>query len=384
MKKILHIGKRFPDARIEKSMISDMNRGDNPSIVNYEYGVPAFKEVGKCAQYKMPFGHAQHFGSKYEVTIKAFKEVMDDADPDLLHVHDIYNAAFINYIQNKLGVFGTPWIYNDHEAWGEIIKHSKPIDSIFSKKFWFRYLGWQIRKFKFKGWEKKIFSKDRAVITVSRLARERIFNKFGINSQLVKNYPMSYETDGVEFSDDRSFSIAVIENFSVKSKKYRDTKGFIGNVMNTKNIDVQLVVIGDPKMKSLVDISDAPNYKKIEVHGIIPHMEIYDAIKGCMLGALPFHKHEHQFMSDSNKAYMYAHMGLVVLGPTTFCMDDLYYLAYDTMTQLPVLLEQFNKENIYPSPTEIAAEARANLIWEKQEDKITTATEFAMERWDCA
>ena len=67
--RILHLGNKFPDARVEKCMISDKRRGDLPAISILTLNDPVLKKASEFKQYKFNFGAIAQFGFRVRKTL---------------------------------------------------------------------------------------------------------------------------------------------------------------------------------------------------------------------------------------------------------------------------------------------------------------------------
>ena len=136
--KILHVGDSFPDARVEKTIISDEKQGHKVSLILSTLGPNIFDHKDELPIYHLNMSRANNLGFNRNKVTQEFKEIVNEIDPDIIHCHNIFNAVLCLDID-------VPWIYNDHEAWGKQIEYRWPTNPLYSPIFYRRFLTWLIK-----------------------------------------------------------------------------------------------------------------------------------------------------------------------------------------------------------------------------------------------
>ncbi len=347
--RILHIGKSLPDMRIEKTILLDIGRGDEPALILYdEFKNKEFniKEIA-ATKYFIKVGKKNILGFGRKGVKKQIDLIIDEFKPDLLHVHDIHNAIF---------VYGTkiPWIYNDHEGWSIEGKYRRPSLKLFSFRYWYHMVGWFLKYMNIIFWEDKILD-NRITITVSKGISEMHTKKKAL-PKIMHNFPMQSEIDRDINVIKRNNSMVYIGgDFDKNDNKYRDSKGLL-------KIAVQecfdLTIIGNQNINS---------QKNIKSLGFINHYKIYNEINDIQFGLLPYKPHEFQKITDPNKVYIYTHMGLIIIGPYTYNFNHIpAFRKYNHFSEIKNLINL--ETQAHELPENIIKYAKENLVWEKQSE----------------
>ena len=345
--RILHLGIKLPDARVEKSIISDMKRGGNVALAitrGSEFAVDQNLDIIKSY---FEFGFWQQIKVKKNPTYGQINHIISEFDPDLIHAHDIYNAS----IADKLDL---PIIYNDHEAWLLKINATIPIHSKRTVKYWKRLLGIFFRRRLIERLENWIIPNN-VTITVS----ENITNYHRENGGecfTVHNYPMEREIDQDVLPEKVKGTVVYVgRDISFMSGPFRDTTGFKEILYEN---DIKLVVIGDKKLE---------DNDKLTSLGFVQHSHLNELIKPYEYGALAYNPHPFHFYADHIKTYNYLHAGMHVLAPSSFDLPHIpYMLYYNDITQIPSLINSHRSED----PEEIKSYASKHFIWENDEKNI--------------
>lgn len=355
--RILHLGNRFPDARVEKCMISDTRRGDTPAVALLESKGLALETSRDFPQYMFKYGGLSQLGFYSKGSIKDLENHIKQFDPDLIHAHDIYNAI----LADKLGL---PYIYNDHEAWSFKIAATVPVASKMTLKYWRRYLGLSVRKRIVPRREDEILKKG-ITLTVSDALTEYHLSK-GAKAFTVNNYPMLTEIENFKVKEKINGSLAYVgTDLSHFSGPFRDTRGFIEFITEE---NIKLTVIGDRNLESTDLITN---------HGFVHHSKINELLESIQFGALAFNSHPFHIFADHVKIYNYLHAGMILIAPNSFDIPEVLDIRkYSSFSDIPDLMMEPSKY----TPEEISDHARKNFIWERREESIASAVKLAIEQ----
>lgn len=355
--KILHLGQNIPDARVEKSMITDLDAGNKVALVGTNINSFTFDKLSDVPCFTMKVGFKEQIGRADNSVKSQLASFIEDFDPDVIHAHDIYNAGFAR-------LFDIPFLYNDHEAWSFKIKETAPQGSLISKKYWRRYYGLRVRRKWILKNEPEIL-KGRVTISVSDTLR-KFHEDSGATAYCIHNFPLKEEAKALQIDEKIENSIAYVgRDMRASSNPYRDTSGFLQAV---KDQNLQLGVIGDDSLKSSGNIKS---------YGFVSHNQINELLLPYEFGALayqpsPFHK-----FTDHVKMYHYLFSGLYIIAPDSFSLSHIPFVTYfSDMSELRKVIEGTNKVD----SKEIQKYAFSNFIWEGESKKQTEATKLTLER----
>jgi len=146
-----------------------------------------------------------------------------------------------------------------------------------------------------------LIAKKAPVITVSE-SIANYYRHIGGTSFVVPNYPTQFELSRAKFSSKtKNLTATYLGGTIDDSVTYRNSNGL---VKFFDDINRPLKCIGNTKYNS-------SNY--VEFTGFIPHMQIFTELSRYHVGIVPWRKHHYHKICSLNKAYIYAHCGLVVV-----------------------------------------------------------------------
>jgi hypothetical protein len=357
--KVLVIGDKFPDGRVEKGILTALKN-------NYEVGVahwggfnPIFKELKQLPNWKFKMGALDQLGLSSKKAIKSLNKIIEEFQPDLLHVHDIFNARLAVKLKKKM-------IYDDHEFWSEQLKYEEPIGRIFSMRRIKRKIGLIFRKFFVRKWEKDVFKTCTVICAHPKVAEHH--KQYAKNVFIVPNMPSSQEIEELEnlneYTKNKDLVAYIGSDISKGGGKMRKMKNFPDVIRNSNK---KLLVIGDSGLKSNDIITSV---------GFVHHLSMFEHLITASWGIIGWEEHPFHRYCNPNKVYFYAHCGLFNIIPYLIEPQGLkYYSTFKNYTDLTDLL----KKPVNFNPEEIIAHARENLTWECHESQIIRAYNVELE-----
>ncbi len=345
--KILEITESFPDARVEKTIQSELKFGHKVSALGINLHK---KEV-------VPDQHEVNVSTKEIVfnTKKANKKIQDkikEIDPDLIHVHNIFFAQ-------SVAELNFPFIYNDHEAWSLQERANHSLILPWNKEFLKKKFTMPYRYLKFKHWEKRIFKKAKAVIVVN-VNLQSIYETKCKNVITIPNCPPLSEVKPVwkkALESQRDFDTVYVGNdFRKKSMPMRQSFDAY-KALQKSNLKVLLV--GE---------KIAGRTKNFESVGWVDHSKIYEYLVRAKTGLIPWKHNDFHKYINPNKYYMYLHSGALPLLPMGMqtLNDPLSVKINDTKN----IVEIINQNKNSHEPEDMIKIAKIVGIWENYEDQL--------------
>jgi glycosyltransferase involved in cell wall biosynthesis len=376
--KILHLSDmQLPDWRIEKSASTDSRLGHKVIFAgmksNYEGSV--FSGIFLVhwtprARRGIPF--------YWRSVKKQLERVLKETRPDVVHAHNIFSAKMVSE-------FGIPFVYDDHEFWPIYVKRQSEVSiqnqmnpQVFSRAWPRAIIRKSVRDLLasraiklWTDWEREIVSSHPTITVSEQIAEQLRTNYHAKNVFVVPNFPMYSEVKDFEkpnFIDNLSSVYAGVEARGDTTPSHRKMDGFISTFLE-KDIG-NLTIIGWRDQS----ISD-----KVRYTGFLSRQDMFREMFNHSVGLIPWRRHwTHDFVSP-NKAYEYAHAGLVVA--CTSSLDVIkqilkeHCITFDDYEDMAKTLMYFreNLDELYNRRLRIFDHARENLIWEKNEKLITEA-----------
>ena len=377
--KILHLShESLPDWRIEKSAITASNLGHEVFFagrVSNAYPGDSFSksyEINWTAKARLGIPFYWHS------VRKQFDKVLKETKPDVIHAHNIFSAKMVSE-------FGVPFVYDDHEFWPIYVKRQSEVSKQNQQNN--QTYGWQrprvlarkiLRGFLaskavrlWTRWEREIVSSNPTITVSEQIAAELRTNYDAKSVFVVPNFPMHSEVKDFEkprFHDNLSSVYAGVEAKGEITPSHRKIDGF--NSTFLQNDIGNLIIIGWNNNSS----SD-----KIRYMGFLPRQAMFQEMFSHSIGLIPWKQHwSHVFVSP-NKAYEYAHAGLLVACTYSFSVIKEilkeHCIVFDDYVEMASKLSYFkeNLDEVYNKRLKIFDYARKNLIWENNESNIIEA-----------
>ena len=376
--KVLHLSDmHLPDWRIEKSALTDLNRGHEVVFAGMKsnYTGNVFSKVFQIhwtprARRAVPF--------YWHSVKKQLEGVIKETRPDVIHAHNIFSAKMVSE-------FGIPFVYDDHEFWPIYVKRQSEVSKQSqhrvqrSSSAWPRAMVRKIlREFLasraiklWTRWEREIVSSHPTITVSEQIAAELRTNYHAKNVFVVPNFPMYSEVKDFEkprFLDSLSSVYAGVEAKGEITPAHRKIDGFVSTFLE-KDIG-NLVIIGwDDKSSS----------NKVRYRGFLPRQDMFREMSNHSIGIIPFSRHWSHIYISPNKAYEYPHAGLVVLTTSGFepVKDILkeHCVTFEDYADMASKLMYFKEtmDELHKKRLQIFDYARKNLIWENNESNIIEA-----------
>ena len=373
--RILHLlDAPLPQWRTEKCAISGKKNGHSvffggPKNLKYQ------SIFDKTLEIKWTPSARHLFPYQWNIVKKQMKRVIDEVRPDIIHAHNIFSAK----MAMEIGEY--PLVYNDHEFWSVYVQRQLEAYNLTKqantgKSSFLRGIVRNIaRDFLKKRWvriwsdaEKDIVTKV-PTITVSQTIVEA-HNKISDRNFLVPNFPLYKEIEFIGepiYHESLTSVYAGVEAKGLIKPTHRNLEGFF-ETFEKHNVG-KLYVLG----------WDSPSTKNIVYCGYLDRENMYKEMANHSTGLVPFKKHwSHKYISP-NKAYEYAHAGLLVINtsgltPISETMKG-YCLEYENNDDLINILYHMshNLEELYSKRIGIYKYARNMLLWEVHEKNIFEA-----------
>jgi glycosyltransferase involved in cell wall biosynthesis len=148
-----------------------------------------------------------------------------------------------------------------------------------------------------------------------------------------------------------------------------------------RNIDGFISTFLEEDIGNLVIIGwkGTSSSNKVRYTGFLPRQDMFREMFNHSIGLIPWKQHwSHNFVSP-NKAYEYAHAGLVVACTSSFSVIKEilkeHCVTFEDYADMASKLMYFkeNLDELYKKRLQIFGYARDNLIWEKNEKNIIEA-----------
>jgi glycosyltransferase involved in cell wall biosynthesis len=380
--RILHVShESLPDWRIEKSAIAAANLDNEVFFagrVSHSYARNVFSKIYKIdwsakARHGLPF--------YWRSVQRQLEKVLHESNPDVIHAHNIFSAKMVSE-------FGIPFVYDDHEYWSrlsmllrEIAQKNRTLKDKSGEDFLEDMLK-QLTKIRravinayairlWTRWEKEIVSFHPTITVSEQIAAELRTNYHAKNVFVVPNYPMHSEVNDFErprFLDSLSSVYAGGDGHNIDKYPNRNIDD-LDNTFLQKDIG-NLVIIG---------WNDKSSSNRVRYMGFLPRQNMFREMFNHSIGLIPWKQHwSHNFLSP-NKAYEYAHAGLVVACTSSFsAIKEIlkeHCITFEDYADMASKLMYFkeNLDELHKRRIHIFDYARDNLIWEKNENKIIEA-----------
>jgi glycosyltransferase involved in cell wall biosynthesis len=381
--RILHVShESLPDWRIEKAAITASNLGHDVffagKLSNY-YSRKSFAKI-----YKINWNAKARLGLPYysDSIKKQLDQVVKETKPDVIHAHNIFSAKMVSE-------FGIPFVYDDHEYWsrlsqllreiarakdlhGESTRHKGYSKMMLSKATNIRRS--LINSYAIKlwtKWEQEIVSSHPTITVSEQIATDLRTNYNAKDVFVVPNFPMFSEVRDFEkprYHDSLSSVYAGGDGNNIDKYPNRDIDNLDTTFLQHGIGD--LVVIGwNAKSPSI----------KVRYMGFLPRQEMYREMFNHSIGLVPFKRHWSHVYISPNKAYEYAHAGLVVLSTSGFEPINTilreHCITFEDYEDMASKLQYFkeNLDELYKRRLRVFEFARENLIWERNESSIIEA-----------
>lgn len=391
--RILHLSDyALPDWRIEKSAISALNRDYQvffaglPSSSHSSNGVfLKVYEINWTPRARRAFPYYWY------CVKKQLKRIIHEVRPDIVHAHNIFSAKMISELD-------IPFVYDDHEYWPSYVRRQiESSDASFvhsnknnenprtiMHKTILRLLNYRFLRLGLK-WERQLVSSTPTLTVSESIATE--LKTLGNTSKvfITPNFPLKNEIKDIptpKFHKELTSVYAGIEPKNDNKIAHRNMEGFV-DIFNRHNDIGSLTMIGTEEPSYNTSSPIKAIHPMVTYRGFLPRDIMYQEMQNNSIGLIPFKRHwSHKYISP-NKAYEYAHAGLLVmctssLVPIKNILKD-YCLTFEDYDDMISHLRycKDNIEKIYEKRTGVYQFAKENLIWENYEQNIFEAYKLA-------
>lgn len=378
IEKILHISDQsLPDWRIEKAALSAKKKKRRGSSSKVYFAGLTPKKVNttfdKIYHLDWDYKARYYYPNEWQALKKQLLKIILDCDPDIIHAHDIF-AAYL--VKETIG-HDIPWIYDNHEYWSRYIiyqylqndyfKQSDP-QHISIPNLW-------------RTWEINMINESIIpMIVTSKITAEEL-NYFDSHSNvfIVPNYPSEIEIKDIP---------KPVEHKHISSVFANGGQPHPGNKTPFKNIDGFLDLFGQDSngLGHLHTIGwHEPDRDWIHNHGPLDRSKMYEVLSNCDIGLIPWKHHPFHPYCSPNRAYEYAHAGLVVMVTDSLesVINDftagnaISFRDYYEMIEL-IKYYRDNPSRLYDIRLMTYNHARKELLWENYENNIFDAYNKAL------
>jgi glycosyl transferase family 4 len=369
----------LPDWRIEKSALTALNKGHEVVFAGskspFIYNRNTFSKI-----YEVIWTAKARYGFPYywHMVKKQIYQIIKEVLPDIVHAHNIFSAKMMLE-------FDIPFVYDDHEFWSrhsQLLLEMDKLNEIQAEKVSLnetirgvrrrvkrKIINRHVNRLWAK-WERELVSSV-PTITVSN----EIANKLRVigNSNkifVVHNFPMKFEVGGLgnpRQHDQLSSVYAGSDGHNKKKYPSRNIDG-LTDIFTNNNVG-DLTIIG----------WNGEFSEKIKYTGFLDRNDMYEVMSNNSIGLIPFKKHwSHEYINP-NKAYEYAHAGLLVMCTNSFkeikSVLKEHCVTFDDYEEMKEELLYFknNMDELYYKRINLFEYARNNLIWELNEKQILEA-----------
>jgi glycosyltransferase involved in cell wall biosynthesis len=386
--RVLHLSDyALPDWRIEKSAISASNR--NYQV--YFAGLPSHSSdsvFSRIYEINWTPRARRAFPYYWYCVKKQLKKIIREARPDIVHAHNIFSAKMVSEID-------IPFVYDDHEYWPSYVR--RQIESYNSsleqssrnsprrimQKTILRLLNSRFLKLGLR-WEKQLVSSTPTITVSENIAAE--LRQLGSTDKvfITPNFPTTNEIKDIQppkFHKELNSVYAGIEPKNNSKIAHRNMEGFVDIFIQYDDVGtLTMIGVEEPSITTHSSSSsfDSSN-TRVAYKGYLPRHMMYQEMQSSSVGIVPFRKHwSHKYISP-NKAYEYAHAGLVVLCTSSLVpIKDIlkdYCIPFEDYEDMILQLRycRNNMEKIYEKQLGIYQFAKENLLWEKYEHNIFDA-----------
>jgi hypothetical protein len=293
--------------------------------------------------------------------------VIKEVKPDIIHAHNIFSAKMVSEIDTF------PLVYDNHEYWSKYLifqyednynnsdngntgsrlreNISKFMNNIKKnkRKMWIK-------------WELDIVANVPTLVPSRSISSE--LSLIAKKVYILPNFPLRSE---IEF-------ISTPEKCKKFASVYAGTAPYQGYQTPIKNVDGFITLFDSEDIGELnVFGLKSNNLKNVIFHGFLDRIEMITEMSKNCIGFIPWKKHPfHQYCSP-NKAYEYAHAGLVVFSTNSLkpIFDELQVnsIGFENYKEMIDHIKYFqsNTDELFSRRLKIYEFARNNLLWEKYE-----------------
>jgi len=292
--KILHVShSALPDGRIEKMGLLDKLLGHETVYLGTETRGPTLQIFDNVYHTDIDIFMCLGLPNR-RVSRQKIKNYISKINPDIIHLHNVQ-------LYDVVASSGYPYILDDHEYLSKEFHCDSGRRIGIKRKLIFPYQLFMWRR------RERHAARHVPIINVSEPIAD-YYRSLGSNAKVIPNYPSQYELSIAKFSDKVDDLTSVyLGNTALKDTcVYRNSTGFVEYF---KEINKALVCVGNTEHK--------PS-NRVSFTGYIPHIDIFEEMSKHHVGIIPWRKHPFHRYCCPNKAFFYAHCGMVVIVTSLF------------------------------------------------------------------
>ncbi len=297
----------------------------------------------------------------YNRVMDGFKKMLREIDPDLVHAHNIFVAKIVSDL-------GYDFVLDDHEL------YSLKIMGRIKKTKLLGYLKSKAKSFIWRRWEKELSERAKYILVVSNWMKNYYEDVYDTEKvSVVPSFPMLIE---LEVADRMSIDNSLINMINSEDNRLRIT--YVGSDPIRKKFpytDLEYMV---PIVKKLIDKIDfyiigIREAKQIDSNiwslGYVEHLKLLNVLRRMNVGVCAWLPHPLHVYINPNKAYLYAHAGLIQVITSTLkevirYIGDFSVIINDPINELEkVLIDLYHRVNELESlRSDIIDFARRKLV----------------------
>ena len=362
----------LPDPRVEKEIKTLQRRGAEIFFVGPYRGLGLLSEDSLTGVVEVTWNRLARLGVEpyYHWVKRRVKQALLSIQPDLVVAANIFAAIMVSEL-------GYPLVFDDHEVYSLEVYCDKPLYMRSPVK---RLVWW--RKFRtYRKWERKV-SETAPTIVVSPKSKEYYQSLGASKVFIIKNYPLHDEApimgDHYISCEKTRFSY-IGADILMQKRIFRDMMPTV-RVLDKMSKRFRLVV-------EVLGKDDKSRYNFIRTLGYVEHKKLYEHISRTHAGLLTWRPTWFHAYANPNKAYIYSHSGSIPIISSSLkpVVEDLGKYAIiigepDFEENLERRLEELltmDCEEINKMRRRVVAYAKANLVWEKQDNLFIKAIQVA-------
>jgi glycosyltransferase involved in cell wall biosynthesis len=373
--KVLHLSDGpLPDWRIEKAAISSKNRGYEVYFAGKRVSSDHQSIFDKHFEIQWTSRSRNKFPFYWHNLKKQMKKIIDEVKPDIIHAHNVFSAKMAKEIDTY------PIVYDNHEYWSKFLvyqyENNSEID-YYDKNMMDKIkrnvttFSNQIKKTKRKvwiEWELEIVTDIPSLVPSPSIKEE--LSSISKKIFVLPNFPLKSEIE----------RIVPPKNHDHFSSVYAGTSPYKGYQTPIKNIDGFLDLFEIGKLGKINVIGwNASDSEFIKYHGFMDRTAMINEMSKNSIGFIPWKKHPFHPYCSPNKAYEYAHAGLIVFSTNSLqpIFDALQnnVVGFDEYPEMVKKVQDLfsNSEEVFLKRIKTYEFARSNLLWENYENNIFDA-----------
>ncbi len=326
MVNILHFSDYLPDHRVEKYAIYHQKKGFNIHFLGYDGPTEllSFKETSFSTITTLNISKQERFFPKIMKNKDELKSIINNIDPDIIHVHNIFN---LNIIIQLFPDLIDRLVYDSHEYWSKQVK----------LRFRLRLNSKLFHRILVPIWERNI--QKVPTITVTPQIATEYAKMYDADVITIPNLPLGSLIPNLNTLRNEK-TIAYLGKLEEDNLvySYRDNSPLINTLSNYNEYIIN--IYGNNYYP--IDLPNL-NYK-----GFVFHQNLLTSLNSNVYGLYGFQAHPFHYYTSPVRISNFIHSGLIPIIPNSMSMGffnqfSKYSIIYDDIRKIPKLLEKFEK-----------------------------------------